>query len=83
MYEPTMHKPVPMGAEVIIPVGPFSDRIRKGKVAGISFIHVIFNYIVILNDGDEYETEYGTQKAISVPGPTLEKPDGGNWRLEG
>ena len=82
MYEPTLHKPVPMGADVIIPAGPYSDRVRKGKVAGISFIHAIFNYIIILDPGDEYQSEYGVQNAVSIPGPTLEKPGGGSWRLD-
>lgn len=34
------------------------ESVRKGRVAGITFIHAIFHYIVILDAGDEYETEY-------------------------
>lgn len=84
MYQPTLHKPVPLGSDVVIPVGPYngSDKPRTGKVVGISSTHVLFHYIVLLDDGCEYHDGYGTHKAVSVIGTALEKPGGGNWKLD-
>lgn len=80
MYTPTLHKPVPMGAEVIVPA-EYTGRTRKGKVVGIASIHVVFQYIILLDDGEEIESEYGIQRALTVAGPALEAPDGTHWRL--
>ena len=71
-YQPTLHKPVPMGARVKTSQG-------VGTVAGISSIHVIFGYVVILDN--EIQTEYGPMKAIVEYGAQLENVDGSNWRL--
>lgn len=78
-YEPTLHKPVPMGVRVVIPEY-FVGKKMKGEVAGISSMHVIFHYIVLLDE--PIESEFGLQKAITVGGPQLEAEDGSNWRLE-
>jgi len=76
-----LHKPIPLGTDVIVPTGNYSPgKLRAGKVVGIAMFHVIFNYIVLLDD--DIIDEYGAHKAISVPGTILETSDGGNWRLE-
>lgn len=80
MLEPTLHKPIPMDSRVIIPTG-FSklDRPLQGTVVGIAMCHVVFAYIVLLDE--PITSEYGPQRALSVPGSALETPDGGNFRL--
>lgn len=76
-YEPTLHKPVPMGTRVKIQP-PYPGDL--GTVVGISMIHVVFSYIVLLDK--EIETEYGPQRAIVIPGPAIETPEGEHFRLE-
>lgn len=77
---PTLHKPVPMGSRVIIPEQFLKKDNVMGVVAGIAFVHVIFGYIVILDE--PVETEYGTQKAIVVSGSELRGVNGEDWRLQ-
>jgi hypothetical protein len=43
-------------------------------------MHVIFSYIIILDE--EIETEFGKTKAIIVNGPELNGINGEHWRLE-
>lgn len=79
-YQPTLHKPIPMGTRVRVPAGFCSVDPVLGRVAGISMIHVVFGYIVILDT--PIETEYGIQEAVSVTGSALESEDGkANWRI--
>lgn len=78
-YEPALHKPVPMNSRVRLPL-QWTVREAKGTVVGISSMHVIFIYIVLLDEA--IETEYGTCKAMACPGSELESEDGlTNWRL--
>lgn len=83
MNEPTLHKPVPMQTRVQVPVewlGPGRES-YLGTVAGISSIHMLFYYIVILDC--PLETEYGTQTAVSVVGTQLMDESGVYaWRLD-
>ena len=81
LLQPTLHKPIPMGARVKIPDHYYNlPNEMWGEVVGISFMHVIFGYIILLDT--PLETSYGIQKAIVVNGPELEGSDGTNWRLE-
>lgn len=81
VLQPTLHKPVPMGSRVKVPKYFHSSSAELwGEVVGISFAHVIFGYIVLLDE--PLETLYGPQKAVVVNGPELEGPDGTNWRLD-
>lgn len=78
-YQPTLHKPVPMGARVKL-TAPYVQDEAYGEVVGISSTHVIFNYIVLLDK--PVESPYGTIRALSVVGSHLEGENGENWRLE-
>lgn len=79
-YEPALHKAVPMQARVRFPelyLGP--GKRNTGTVAGIAALHVIFTYIVLLDE--PIKTEYGLTSAISIGGSELESEDGlTNWR---
>jgi hypothetical protein len=79
---PTLHKPVPMKSRVIVPEAFVGESYgdRPGTVVGISSVHVVFVYVVLLDQ--EISTEWGIMQAVCVPGPQLEKYEGGNWRLE-
>lgn len=77
--QPTLHKPVPMGARVIVPAHYAGHPVR-GEVVGISMMHVIFTYIVLLDE--PIESEHGLLKALTIGGPELEAEDGGNWRMD-
>jgi len=52
-----------------------------GTVSGISSAHIIFGYIVIL-DNEIDDPEYGKMKAIVVNGPELVGINGENWKLD-
>ena len=82
MYKPTLHKEVPLGTKVYIPLAYHSDKDKRytGTVAGIAFMHVIFGYIIILDE--ELPSEFGNLKAVVVSGPELEGVNGEHWRLE-
>jgi len=69
-----------MGTKVIVPAGYAAIEAVTGTVVGIASLHVIFSYIVLLDS--PLQTEYGEWKAIVVHGPSLETPDGKNFRLE-
>jgi hypothetical protein len=73
---PTLHKPIPMNTRVSIPMlnGSF------GRVVGIASMHVIFCYIVLLDDHLEINDE--VVSAVSISGTELVSEDGKtNWRL--
>lgn len=79
MYEPTLHKPVPLESRVRLPFHYFGKEV-KGTVVGISSMHVIFVYIVLLDEAQD--SEFGKVRAVAVPGAELESEDGStNWRL--
>ena len=81
MYTPTLHKPIPMETRVRIPAGYITMAPLYGRVVGISSIHIVFGYIVLLDH--PLDTEYGPQCAVVVNGPQLESEDGlTNWRLD-
>ena len=79
MYEPTMHKMVPMNSRVWIPWQHFGKPV-SGTVVGISSYHDIFNYIILLDIS--VPTPYGDIRAASVPGTELVGIDGRNWKLD-
>lgn len=76
--QPTLHKPVPMNTRVVIPA-LYAGEERRGTVVGIAFVHVVFSYIVLLDE--PVDTPYGSQRAITVPGGDLTGEDGSNWML--
>lgn len=82
-YEPTLHKSIPLQTRVIVPesyLGPDRES-YAGRVVGISFLHVIFMYIVLLDV--PVETEYGLTSAICVNGAELMNEQGEYaWRLK-
>lgn len=78
-YEPGLHKPVPMGVRVKVKA-PYVAGEAWGEVVGIAAVHVIFTYIILLDN--PIESVYGTVRAICVGGPELEGENGENWRLE-
>ena len=81
---PTLHKPVPLQTKVRTIKGSGFPQVT-GRVVGISAMHVIFTYIVLLDEplfplGPELSD--GRHDAIAVPGTALESEDGSyNWRL--
>lgn len=82
VIQPTLHKPVPMNARVVVPVSAgLYHQPLTGKVIGICSYHVIFIYIVLLDT--PINNGYGEMSAVPVPGSLLESPDGSNWRLDG
>ena len=78
--QPTLHKPIPMGAKVRVPDN-YLGRPATGEVVGIASMHVIFIYIVLLDVPYE-DKDYGTFRAITVQGSELSDLNGGNWKLE-
>jgi hypothetical protein len=80
--QPTLHKPVPLQTRVIVPVQYLgADKHNfKGIVAGIATVHVIFTYIILLDE--PIVTNDGLTSAIIVDGPNLMDEDGVYaWRL--
>lgn len=77
--QPIAHKPIPMETRVIIPGAAIGQADSlTGVVVGISYAHIFFSYIVLLDS--PLQSPYGLQRAISVPGGILEAPDGSNWK---
>lgn len=82
MNQPTLHKPVPIGTRVRIPENYYKEKnkLRFGTVAGIASMHVIFTYIIILDE--LLDSEFGELKAVVVNGPELISEDGlTDWKL--
>lgn len=78
---PTMHRPIPMGVRVRPISGNGYPDGLVGEVVGISCMHVIFHYIVLLDR--PIDTPEGSVRAISIPGPLLENESGTlDWRLQ-
>lgn len=78
MQYPTLHKPVPMGTKVRLPETWLSQAMT-GEVVGISAIHVIFMYIILLDE--PVKTEFGVQRACVCGGSQLDGLDGSHWRF--
>jgi hypothetical protein len=78
IYQPTLHKPVPMGVRVKVKA-PHVKNEAWGEVVGIASIHVIFTYIILLDE--PFVSSYGIIRAVSVNGTDLEGDGGCNWRL--
>lgn len=77
--EPTLHKPIPMESRVLVPAH-YCGVVKSGTVVGIASCHLIFNYIVLLDE--PHNTEFGTIRAVSVAGSLLTGTDGSHWRLD-
>jgi len=78
---PTLHKPVPMGVRVMIPDHYHNEgREVWGTVQGVALAHIIWTYIVVLDD--PLTTPFGVVGAVVVPGSLLEGEDGINWRRD-
>jgi hypothetical protein len=75
-YEPALHKNVPMGARVVVPSYAGGGT---GTVVGISSVHILFSYIVLLDV--PIDSPYGITSAVCVGGPELNDVDGTHWRL--
>jgi hypothetical protein len=67
-----------MNTRVLIPAGYCATTAHMGTVVGISSMHVIFGYIIQLDE--PIDTEYGIQHAVIMYGSQIETPDGGNFR---
>lgn len=84
--QPTLHKPVPMESIVHVPnLYAGNDGHNKvntrGKVVGIAFVNVIFNYIVLLDES--IDTPHGKISAIVCDGANLRDENGVYaWRLD-
>lgn len=76
---PTFHQPIPMGARVILPAH-LLPSMPRGRVAGVASRHVIYFYIVIL-DEPLYTEEHGWVEAVTASGCELLKEEGGDWKL--
>ena len=81
--EPTLHKPIPMETRVRFPRGlnPNATDYQYGTVVGVASLHVLFTYIVLLDE--PMDSAEGRVRAVGVIGPLLESADGTkNWRLD-
>lgn len=78
---PTMHKPVPMGTRVRRPLDRGTGYPHfVGTVVGIASCHVIYHYIVVIDQPIDVDNEM--HSTISVPGTLLDSEDGvKNWLL--
>lgn len=78
--EPSLHKSVPIGARVRVP-SHYLGHAAVGTVVGISSVHIIFFYIVLMDE--PFPSEYGECRALTVSGSELDSEDGKtNWRLD-
>jgi hypothetical protein len=72
MVTPILHKSIPIGTVVIISEGLSKELTGlSGEVAGVSSTGPVFNYIVLL-DESIYDPDFGSVKAVSIPGTHLE-----------
>lgn len=75
-----MHKDIPLQTRVIVDA-QYLGKDVTGTVGGIASMHVVFHYIVVLDEPHVFEDE--TYTAISVIGSHLKNLDGEfAWRLE-
>jgi hypothetical protein len=69
--EPTMHLAIPLGSKVKTKEGMGYPSL-KGEVTGIAYAHIFFSYVVSLDSDYFFTNEYGTHKAVCLPGQGLE-----------
>lgn len=70
-----------MGSRVKIPEHYHNEPHELwGEVQGVSSAHLLWTYIVLLDE--PLTTGFGTVRAVAVPGPELEGEGGINWRLK-
>ena len=75
--KPAFHKEIPMQTRVRVRYQPE----LVGTVEGVSNAHVVFHYIVRLDEETYLEALGLLVKSIAVPGTELESPDGSvHWR---
>jgi hypothetical protein len=82
VYQPTLHRPVPLQTRVIVPENYLGQHRATygGRVVGIASVHVMFMYIVLLDE--PLMTDYGVTNAIVCDGANLKNEDGEYaWRL--
>lgn len=85
MITPTLHHPVELETRVRFPKNWSSGDPEKpghhyGTVIGVSFVHIVFHYIVLLDE--PIDTPEGKVRGVTLPGPLLESEDGSkHWRL--
>lgn len=78
--KPTLHYPVPMNTRVRIP-DSYLNRKSFGTVVGVSSSHIVFLYIVLLDE--PFQADFGEIRALSVIGSELVSEDGlTDWRLK-
>ena len=69
-----------MNTPVTLPL-EWLGKLATGTVVGIASIHVVFQYIVLLDEPTE--TEYGLQSAVVCGGPQLTHAvTQENWRFQ-
>lgn len=76
--EPTLHKPIPLQTRVTVEV---YGKQHLGTIGGIASMHVIFTYIVVLDEPYE-DPDYGLTSAIVIHGPMCRGLNGEHWRNE-
>lgn len=79
---PTLHKSIPVGTRVVVSKSTAGDVHMEGKVIGISMVHMIFFYIVLLDTPIECDATGEMVQGVTVPGTELETPDGENWKID-
>lgn len=79
-FNPAFHKPIPMGTRVIVPKHYVGEEV-KGEVIGVSFAHVIFTYMVLLDKPIPSPYGDGTIRGICVSGTELKGENGEDWRI--
>lgn len=69
-----------MNTRVRIP-DSYLGRKAFGTVVGVSSMHVIFHYIILLDE--PFQAEFGEIRALTVIGSELTSEDGSqDWRLK-
>ena len=71
MLLPTLHKHFELGTRVKTKENSGLPLVT-GKIVGISSIHIIFTYIILLDPECHITDEYGTHEAIAAHGTLLE-----------
>lgn len=80
MSKPTFHRPIPMNSHVRLPL-EWLGKPATGTVVGVASMHVIFHYIVLLDEPHQ-DTDFGQIRAVTVGGPQLEPTDGSTgWKF--
>lgn len=74
MLQPTLHRPIPMSSRVIVSDG-FLEKESSGTVVGIAYQHVIFGYVVLLDEPVFVNARNELHAAIVVPGSFLRVVD--------